>query len=102
MADATWFEGIAQGLLAILTGLSLVLGVVWGKGKANSKPEAGGLEVAGALVSDTQAKGIIAALHENTAAMNRNTEAALRVHDSADDLKLDMRDLRLELRHGKT
>lgn len=94
MADATWFEGIAQGLLAILTGLSLVLGVIWGKGKANARPATGGLEVAGALVSDAQAKNIVAALIENTAAMNRSTD---RIINAADVLHDDLREVSREL-----
>ena len=90
MEDAVWFERIANALLAICSGLALLLGAIWGKKKAKPAEEPGRVEVAGALIDSKEAQSLRASIDANTAAIRNSTEVI-------EDAQRDMRDLTREL-----
>lgn len=98
--DPALVESFANSFLIVCTGLTGILAAVVGWNKV-SKPKdipTGGLQVAGALVSDAQAKNIVAALEANTIAMGHNTQAAQGTAKSIVDIEHELRQLTLELR----
>lgn len=105
MENAVWFERIANALLAICSGLALVLGAIWGKKKSTPTTEPGRMEIAGALIDGKEAQALRASIDANTAALERNTTATERnvtatsqSVDKIDGASDEIRELRLEMR----
>ena len=95
--DAVWFERIANALLAVCSGLALVLGAIWGKKRSAPAAEPGRMEIAGALIDGKQANALQASIEANTAAIKQSTEVTRRALDGMDDMQRDMRDLTREM-----
>ncbi len=100
MMDVLSFERIANGLLAICTGLAAILAVRSGRAKA-ANPEPGRMEIAGALIDSREAAALRASLDANTAALDRNSIAATKSADAIEEVQRDLQDLTRELIRAK-